>query len=141
MSIKAIPLLVFSLILYNVIAFLGGGSVENPIEIFQSKLFGIPMPMGGKWEFYLGDLIIIISLLLLGIEVIKATYTRGAGLADQALSMILAVICIIEFILVPKAATSIFFMIMMMTIIDVIAGAIIGIRTARRDFGIGGDLG
>lgn len=140
MSIKAIPLLVFSLILYNVIAFLGGG--ENPVEIFQSELFEIAMPLGGQWRFHLGDLLIIISLVLLGIEVIKATYTRGAGLADQALSMIVAVICLVEFLLVPKAATSIFFMIMIMSIIDVIAGAIIGIRTARRDFGIGGgDLG
>ena len=52
------------------------------------------MPLGGQWRFYLGDLVLIISLLLLAIEVIKATYTRGAGLADQALSMILAVICI-----------------------------------------------
>jgi len=141
MSIKAIPLLIFSLILYNVIAFLGGGSVDNPTEIFQSKLFGIPMPMGGKWEFHLGDLLIILSLVLLGIEVIKATYTRGAALADQALSMVLAVICLVEFLLVPKAATSVFFMILIMTFIDVIAGAIIGIRTARRDIGFGGDLG
>ena len=139
MSIRAIPLLVFSLILYNVIAFLGGGDV--PGDIFKSELFEIPMPMGGEWEFHLGDLIIIISLFLLGIEVIKATYTRGAALADQALSMVLAVICIIEFLLVPRAATSIFFMILVMTVIDVIAGAIIGIRTARRDFGIGGDFG
>ena len=138
MSVKAIPLLVLSLILYNAIAFLGGG--ENPVEIFQSELFEITMPMGGQWRFYLGDLLIIISLVLLGMEVIKATYTRGAGLADQALSMVVAVICIIEFLLVPNAATSIFFMIMIMTIIDVIAGAIIGIRTARRDFGIGGGL-
>jgi len=139
MSIKAIPLLIFSLLLYNAIAFFGGG--ENPVDIFQSELFEVTMPMGGQWRFYLGDLLIIISLVLLGIEVIKATYTRGAGLADQALSMIVAIICIIEFILVPKAATSIFFMLVIMTIIDVIAGAIIGIRTARRDFGIGGDLG
>ena len=139
MSVKAIPLLVFSLILYNVIAFFGGG--ENPVEIFNSELFEIPMPNGGQWRFHLGDFLIIISLVLLGMEVIKATYTRGAGLADQALSMVVAVICIIEFLLVPQAATSIFFMILIMTIIDVIAGAIIGIRTARRDFGIGGDLG
>ncbi len=139
MSVKAIPLLVFSLILYNVIAFFGGG--DNPVEIFQSELFEVSMPMGGQWRFYLGDLIVILSLVLLAIEVIKATYTRGAGLADQALSMILAVIFIIEFLLVPQAATSIFFMILIMSIIDVIAGAIIGIRTARRDFGIGSDIG
>ena len=139
MSIKAIPLLIFSLILYNAIAFFGGG--ENPVDIFQAELFEITMPLGGQWRFHVGDLLIITSLVLLGIEVIKATYTRGAGLADQALSMILAVICLVEFLLVPQAATSIFFMIMIMTMIDVIAGAIIGIRTARRDIGIGAGLG
>ena len=91
MSVKAIPLLVFSLILYNVIAFFGGGE-GNPVDIFNSELFEVTMPNGGQWRFFLGDFLIIISLVLLGMEVIKATYTRGAGLADQALSMVVAVI-------------------------------------------------
>jgi len=98
------------------------------------------MPNGGQWFFTLGDLLMALTLVLLCIEVIKATYTRGSGLADQALSMILFVIFLVEFLLVQKAATSLFFLMTLTAGIDVIAGAIIGIRTARRDFGFGGDI-
>jgi hypothetical protein len=53
--------------------------------------------------------------------------------------MLVFIACLIEFILVPRAATSPFFFIMIAALIDVIAGYTIGIRTARRDLSIGGD--
>ncbi|MEE9590025.1 MAG: hypothetical protein V3V97_18625 [Hyphomicrobiaceae bacterium] len=138
MSIKAIPLLVFSLIAYNAIVFLGGD--QPPHQIFAEELFSLTMPNGGEWFFTLSDLLMVMTLVLLCIEVIKATYTRGSGLADQALSMILFVIFLVEFLLVKKAATSLFFLMTLTSGIDVIAGAIVGIRTARRDFGFGSDV-
>lgn len=155
MTLKAIPLLVLSLILYNALAFWGG----PPEEIFYGRpafdqatqtaftqgaeLFTVPMPNGGLWRYTLGDLVMTLSIILLALEVIKATYTRGAGLADQALSMGLFVICLIEFLLVDRASTSLFFFITLFAGFDVVVGSIVGIRTARRDFGFapggGGD--
>lgn len=140
MSIKTIPLLVLLLIIYNVIVFISAGD-QPTYQIFEQELFSIGMPNGGNWFFTLGDLVLTLGLFLLCLEVIKATYTRGSGLADHALSMIVFVICLIEFLLVPQAATSLFFLITLMAGIDVIVGAIVGIRTARRDFGFGGDIG
>jgi hypothetical protein len=52
--------------------------------------------------------------------------------------MILFMICLIEFLVVRQAATSEFFFILIVTLIDVIAGFSITIRGARRDFGFGG---
>ena len=138
MSIKAIPLLVFSLIAYNAIVFFSGD--QAPHQIFANELFSLTMPNGGEWFFTLGDMVMALTLVLLAIEVIKATYTRGSGLADQALSMILFVVFLIEFLLVQKASTSLFFLLTLTSGIDVLAGAIIGIRTARRDFGFGTDI-
>ena len=140
MSIKALPLLILSFILYNAIVFLAGDAA-NPHLVFNSQIFDLNMPTGGHWVFTLGDLVLVISLVLLCLELIKATYTRGAVLTDHALSMVLFVVCIVEFLLVPKASTSLFFLITFITAIDVIAGAIIGIRTARRDFGFAGGAG
>ncbi len=151
MSLKGIPLLVLSLIIYNAYVFLGGGSA--PEEIFYgapvvkdattaaiegAHLFIWPLPNGG-WSFRVGDLILTLSIILLALEVIKATYTRGSGLADQALSMILFVIFIVEYLLVDKAATSLFFYLTLLSGFDVVVGSIVGIRTARRDIGFGGD--
>lgn len=139
MSVRALPMLVLSLILYNIVAFVFGDS-SAPHAIFREELFAIPMPLHSVyWSISWGDILLAFSLAMLGIEVVKATYTRGSGLADQALSIVLLVIFLVEFLLVGEAQTSTFFLIFMMSMIDVIAGAIIGIRTARRDFG--GDFG
>jgi hypothetical protein len=149
MSLKAIPLLVLSLILYNAIVWWGGNApndllygapvidtASNTAVVQGGELFQITMPNGGVWKFHIGDLILVISIVLLGLEVIKATYTRGAGLADQALSMIVFVAFLLEFLLVPMAATSLFFFLVLLSGFDVVVGSIVGIRTARRDFGV-----
>jgi hypothetical protein len=52
--------------------------------------------------------------------------------------MLVFVACLVEFILVDRAFTSVFFFITIATLIDVIAGYTIGIRVARRDLAIGG---
>lgn len=150
--VKIIPLLVISLILYNILVFVTStppdqvfygspviDAATNTASVQGSQLFHITMPNGGVWKFHLGDLILFISLLLLALEVIKATYTRGAGLADQAFSVMLFVVFLVEFLLVDKAATSLFFLLTCMSAVDVIVGSIIGIRTARRDIGFGSD--
>lgn len=144
---KAIPLMIFPLIIYFAVVLTAG---QAPVDgdpntgyhmAFTAKLMELPMPNGGIWVFTLRDLIMVITLICLCMEVIKATYTRGAGLADQALSIVLFVVFIVLFLLVPQAQTSLFFLITFTVLIDVICGAIVGIRTARRDIGFGGDVG
>jgi hypothetical protein len=53
--------------------------------------------------------------------------------------MIVFIACLVEFLIVPQAATSVFFFIMTATLVDVVAGFMIGIRTARRDLNIGSE--
>lgn len=140
MSLRVIPLLVLSFIVYNLVVLTGAWS--SPIsadEILRNPLFQIPMLRGAVWVFSKGDLIILLTMILLFGELIKATYTASSSLLDHGLSMVVFIACLVEFLLVPQAATSVFFFIMIATLIDVVAGFSIGIRTARRDFNIGGD--
>jgi hypothetical protein len=51
--------------------------------------------------------------------------------------MLVFVACLIEFLMTPLAANSVFFMIMIAALIDVVAGYTIGIRVARRDLTLG----
>ena len=152
MSVRAIPMLVIVFILYNIIAIawpapsaeelqaMGAGSVAD--AIFRQPLFTIPMMSGeAKWTFSWGDLIILLTFILLFMELLKSTYTTGVSLIDHGLSMLVFIACLIEFLLVDTAATSVFFFIMIACLIDVVAGYTIGIRTARRDLNIGGGLG
>ncbi len=128
--ILSFPFLILSLIAYNAIVFMTG----TP---FETIVFELPMMSGTIWTFTLGDLIVAGTLFLLFIEILKATRTSGNSLVDHALSTIVFIICIIEFLVVPEAATSLFFFITLITLIDVIAGFSVTIRAARRDFAVG----
>ena len=128
--ILSLPFLILSLIAYNAIIFMTG----TP---FETIIFQVPMMSGAMWSFTLSDLIVAGTLFLLFIEILKATRTSGNSLVDHALSTIVFMICIIEFLVVPEAATSLFFFITLITLIDVIAGFSVTIRAARRDFAVG----
>ncbi len=137
MSLRAIPLMLIPFILYNVTVLFGGAVVAD--EIIRKPLFSLPMMRGSRWIFSAGDLIILITMLVLFIELLKSTYTSSVSLIDHGLSMLVFIACLVEFLLVPQAATSVFFFIMIACMIDVVAGYSIGIRTARRDLNIGSD--
>ncbi|SRR5258705_7272761 len=140
MSLRAIPLIAVAFILYNVIVLLGGSA--PPAEVLARRIFEVPMLHSDpniKWVFTWGDFLILIVFVLLFIELLKSTYTSTASLLDHGLSMVLFVVCLIEFLLAKQAATSVFFFITMATMIDVVAGYTIGIRVARRDLSIGSD--
>lgn len=138
MSLRAIPTILFVFIFYNVLVLIGGGDAVQTDNLLREKLFGIPMLNNHEWIFSWGDLIVLLLFITLFAELLKATYTSGTSLLDHGLSMLVFVACLIEFLLVRKAQTSIFFFITIATLIDVIAGYTIGIRVARRDLAIGG---
>lgn len=142
--ILSIPWLVLSIVIYNIIAF--SSSAPDPIvladgetiarTVFDYKIFSVDVISGANWSLTIGDVVIVLTLILLFIELIKATRTGGTSIVDHALSMVLFMICIIEFLVVQEAATSVFFVITFVTLIDVVAGFSITIRAARRDFGL-----
>jgi len=135
MSLRALPLLVIPFILYNIVVLFSGTTAAD--GVLRDVLFELPMVGGARWAFSMGDLLILITMFLLFFELIKATYTASSSLLDHGLSMLVFIACLIEFLLVQQAATSVFFFIMIAAFIDVVAGFMIGIRTARRDLNIG----
>ena len=149
MSLRGIPLLILALIIYNAIVFASG---LPPQEIFYGApaldaagkvvimkggdLLTLPLP-SGLVHIRLGDTLLAIGLVLMAFEMVKATYTRGFGLVDRLLSPLLFVLFVVEFLLVPKCASSVFFLLTVMAGFDVIVGEAVGIRSARRDIGFG----
>ena len=53
--------------------------------------------------------------------------------------MMVFVACLILFLVWPPAGTSLFFLIMLTSLVDVIAGFSVTIRSARRDYTVGGE--
>ena len=135
MTLRAIPTLAIPLILYNALVVFSGGSAE---EFLRTPLMTVHMIQGAQWVFTRGDLVILVTMVCLFAELVKATYTSSVSLVDHGLSMLVFIACIVEFLLVNAAATSSFFFILVGSLIDVVAGFTIGIRVARRDLAIGG---
>ena len=131
MSLAALPLTIIPFILYNLLMILG-------VDLTSSLVGdGITMMSGGVWKFTWGDLLLLIGMVVLFIEIVKATYTGTASMIDHGLSMLVFVAYLVEFLLVAQASSSVFFLLMMAALIDVIAGFTIGIRVAKRDIGFG----
>lgn len=125
------PLLIFIVIAYNILVFASGSAL-------QDQLFSLNMISGGVWIFTVADAVLCAALLLLFVELLKATRTDSSSIIDHALSTLVFIGCLVELIVVGKAATSVFFFITLICLIDVVAGYSITIRAARRDFAMGG---
>ena len=82
------------------------------------------------------NILIILAVLLLPLEILKATRIGVRSIVDHMLSMALFVAMLVEFLLVRQAGTSTFFIIMMVAVVDVIAGFTVTLRTAQRDMTI-----
>jgi hypothetical protein len=137
--LRLFPLLIIPLVVYNLIALGGGviahGNIQDMLSITHS--LHIHMFSGDIWNFSFGDFLILLSLVLLFIEVVKATRTTSREIVNHGLSLLIFIVALIEFITLKGFATSPFFFIMFTMLFDVIAGYTISIVAAEHDLGLG----
>jgi hypothetical protein len=126
------PLLIIPLAIYNMIAFL-----TPPPDGWATKLYTLHLLSGLDWSVTLGDAFIAGTLLLLFIEVVKATGAKSA--VDHVLSLLVFGGAVAEFLLVQQAANSTFAILTAICFIDVIAGLSIRFRVSRRERQIAAD--
>lgn len=137
----AVPLLVFPVLAYNlaVLTLAGGLRAQDASIRMSEPLFSFAMNTGVDWPVTLGDLLLLAGLVVLFIELLKSTTSRKTVIVNHALSMLLFVGCLVEFLLAPAFATSTFFLLTVMVLLDVLAGFIVTIVSARRDVDFGAD--
>lgn len=138
------PLLVVPVLIYNLLAMTAGGGDGTTMPPILARLdavfFRLPMISGGSWRFAVADLILFFGLCVLFVEIVKSTSTKSAAIANHAASMFLLVFCLIEFLMMKNFATSTFFLLTTMCFLDVLAGVMVTIVAARRDFGVNGEI-
>ncbi|MEW4448895.1 hypothetical protein [Qipengyuania sp. JC766] len=136
------PYLLIPVLLYNVIAlFAGDPAPDGSPAILQwvdATAFSLPMLSGVTLSLGWGDLLVVFAVIFLFIEVVKATGTGSAGIVNHMLSMGLFIVCFVEFLMFQSFATSSFFIITMIVLLDALAGMVVTIVSARRDFGVEG---
>jgi hypothetical protein len=132
MFVLGFPLLLIPFTIYNMIAFL------TPGVSWTSPATTVHMMSGQDWVLTWEDILLAVSIFLLWIELIKSTRIGMRGVMDHILSMALFIIMLVEFLLVQQAGTSTFFLLMIIALVDVLAGFIVGIRSSQRQVEIEG---
>jgi len=147
---RVFPLLAFPVLVYNIIALGGnkqvtempdGTQVAPLLDTLTQPAFSLSMMGDVTWVVSRGDVLIMVAIICLFMEIIKSTSTGTATIMNHAVSMLLFIVCLVQFLLFPNFATSVFFIITMMTLLDVLAGVVVTIVSARRDFGVGEGFG
>ncbi len=136
----AIPLLILPVVIYNIVILFAGQDAAGMVvvsDVLADPLFSLNMASGARWSVTVGDLILLLSLVLLFVELLKSTTSQRAAIINHALSMILFVVCLVAFLLIKGFATSTFFLILTMVMLDVLAGFIVTIISARKDLDFG----
>ena len=132
MFLIGFPLLLIPFAIYNIIAFL------MPGVSWTAAFTTVHMVSGGDWSMSAGDMLITLGILLLFGEIMKSTRIGIRTVVDHALSLILFLGMLVEFLLVKQAASATFFLLLVISFIDVMGGFAVTLRSAQRDLTVEG---
>jgi hypothetical protein len=133
MFVLGFPLLLIPFAIYNIIVFL------MPGVAWTAPVTTVHMMSGQDWVLTWEDILLAFSILLLAVEIMKSTRIGMRTIVDHVLAMALFVAMLVEFLLVQRAGTSTFFLLMMISLVDVMVGFIVSIRSSQRQIEIDGE--
>ena len=123
MSMVGFPLLLVPLAIYNIIAFL-----MRDVS-FTEPIVKLMLVSGTEWPVTLSDILLALGILLLLFEVIKGARPGAKYLTDHLLSLVVFAGAAAEFLLLPRFATSIYFLLVLLALVDFLSG--IALRARR----------
>jgi|ERR1039458_467226 hypothetical protein len=132
MFLIGFPLLLIPFAIYNIVAFL------MPGVGWTGALTTVHMVSGGDWSMSAGDMLITLAILVLFGEIMKSTRIGIRTVVDHALSLVLFLGMLVEFLLVRQAATATFFLLLVISFVDVLGGFAVTLRSAQRDLTVEG---
>jgi hypothetical protein len=128
----ALPIPVVVLLAYNAVVLLG----NDPVATLPAVVLRASLASGAAFTLTTGDLLILLEVVALFIEVVKATRSSLASAVDHALSALVFAAYLVEFLLVKAAGTGVFLVLTIMSLLDLVAGFTVTLGAARRDLTI-----
>jgi hypothetical protein len=125
MFLIGFPLLLIPFAIYNMLAFLLPGIA------WSQELAAVHLISGADWAFTPGELLIAGAIVALFFETLKSTRLTTRSIVDHMLSILLFIAMTAEFVLVKQAASSTFFLLLVISFVDVVGG--FTNRAVRRD--------
>ena len=116
MFLVGFPLLIIPFAIYNMIAFLlpGIGWTQEVIRV--------PLMSGADWSCTPGELLVAFAAIVLWFEILKAMRINPRSIIDHLLSTLLFLGMTAEFLLVKEAASGTFFLLLVISVVDVVGG-------------------
>lgn len=124
------PLLLIPVAIYNMVAFL------MPDLAWTAPLREFTLASGQKATITMGGGLIMLALLFLFFEILKATRPAVRSIIDHLLSTLIFIGALVEFLLLPQAASETFLVLLVVLLVDVIGGWSVSVRTAQRDISL-----
>jgi hypothetical protein len=122
MSMVGFPLLLIPLAIYNIIVFL------MPGLSFAEPLVTVPLTSGAPWPVTLSDGLLALGILMLLLEVMKGARPGAKYLTDHLLSLIVFGAAIAEFLLWPRFASSTYFLLVLLALVDFLSGVALRVQ-------------
>jgi hypothetical protein len=133
--LRAIPLLVFPALLYAAVALTMDPSAVR--ASLDQTFFVETLPSGAIFSVTRGYAFVMLAAGLLFLEVIKSTSASRWALVENGLAFFAFTVAFIFFLLNPAFGTIEFALIMVMMLVDFMAGFIVMTISARRDVAFG----
>ena len=131
--LQPIPLTVIPLIVYLIVVLFSHGASEGHPGVWDlPALPTVTMLSGGQFTMLWEHVLLSFALIFLFIEILKSTRQTSTEIYDHMLSMIVFIVQLVLFITVARCAHAVFFILTLISLIDVIAGFLVSMIAGRR---------
>ena len=110
----------------------GGIAVDNVGTLLALPVATVALD-SGPWRVAFGDVIVACGLIALFVEILRATTPDEKAIVERGLSLLVLLVTLMAFVLVPGFNTSVFFLLVAIALIDVVAGYSVSVIAARRE--------
>ncbi|MEQ1930564.1 MAG: hypothetical protein ABL957_08520 [Parvularculaceae bacterium] len=130
------PLLTIAFVVYAALTVLSITGVAGGATVpwHQAEIIALPLYSKDMWKVTGGDIFLFASMGLLFVEIIRSTKTGQSSITNHLLSFMLFILVLLAFILAPHFGNSTFFLFMLMSLLDPMAGFVVTTVASRRDF-------
>lgn len=128
---RYIPYMGFILVFYNLLSKRSNFSWDHDWIILH-------LPSSSAVTLSYSEGFIALGLIVLFIEIVKATTVSNFAIIEQVLSVLVFVAFLTQFLNSEHAAEPTFFILTLMSLIEVLAGFVILTKVAMRDISFGG---
>ncbi len=132
-AFSATPLLVLPIAAYALLALALAGAHSHAQEALTRPLVAFSTAGGGRWPVSAADLLLGAGLIVGFLDMLKGAKDRRTAVVNHALGIALFVACLMAMLLAPAFATSTFFLLTLMVLLDLIAGFIVATAPTEAD--------